>query len=59
MLVARANVGIVGASALPWEGEELTQTCDSRTSAVTSRQHSLLVWLALQEQQGKTFCELI
>ena len=37
-----------------WEGDELTQTAQetfaSRTSATTSRQHSLLIWFALQEQ---------
>ena len=37
---------------MPWEGEELTQaahkTFDSRASAVTSRQHSVLVSFVLQ-----------
>ena len=41
-----------------WEEEELTQavqeTFDSRASAVTSRQHSVLVWFALREQLRKT-----
>ena len=39
-------------------GDELTptaqETFDSRVRAVTSRQHSVLVWFVLQEQHGKT-----
>ena len=41
--------------------DELTQTAhetfDSRVSAVTSRQHLVLIWFGLQEQQGKTVCD--
>ena len=44
-----------------WEGEELTVTAqeisNSHTRAATSRQHSVLVWFALQGQHGKTIYE--
>ena len=44
-----------------WEGGDLTQTAqetfDGRIRAVISRQHSRLVWFALQERHGKTFCD--
>ena len=50
------GLGMVGTDAVPWEGEELTRTAhetfDRRTSAVTSRQHSGLVWCALHALQG-------
>ena len=44
--------GVVGVRPVLWEGEALTRTAhetfDSRTCAATSRQHSVLVWFALQ-----------
>ena len=46
---------------MPLDGDELTQTAqetvDSRTRAMTSRQHAVQVWFALREQQGTTICE--
>ena len=33
------------------------ETFDSRARAATSRQHSVLVWFALQAQQGNTIYE--
>ena len=45
----------------PREGDELTQmaqeTFNSPVRVVTSRQHSVLICFALQEQQGKTVCD--
>ena len=42
----------MGVSTEPWEGDHLTQTAqetlDSGVSAVASRQHSELVWFALE-----------
>ena len=37
---------------LPWEGEA-PEAFNSRTRAATSRQHSVPVWFALPERQGK------
>ena len=60
-LVVGANLGMVGVSSEPWEGDELPQTAqetfDSRIRAVTSREHSELVWFARREQQGKKLCD--
>ena len=48
---------MVGVSAKPWEGGKPTQTAqatsDSRVRAVTSRQHPVLIWFALQCSKSK------
>ena len=60
-LVAGADLGMGGVSPAPWEGDACAQTAhetfNGRASAVTSRQHSVLVWFALRERQGKTLNE--
>ena len=46
---------------VPWKREELARTAhdkfNSRTCPATSRQHSVLVWFALREQQGQAIHE--